>query len=90
MLCPCTWHYIGDIRPFKQTTWSTHLRCVGIWKDLVGMMADIARCFQDHGGVSRCIEKIPVPEDGDFHRKCYNYFTGPDEIPARLLKTCSN
>ena len=34
----------GDIMPFKRTTWSTYLRCVGIWKDLVGNRADIARC----------------------------------------------
>ena len=80
---PCT---IGDIRPFKQTTWSTYLRCVGIWKDLVGNQADIARCFvQDHGGVSCCLEEIPIPEDRGYHRKCYNYITDSSK-QARALK----
>ena len=42
-------HVLGDIRPFKEATCSTYLRCVGIWKDLVGNQADIARCFvRDH------------------------------------------
>lgn len=67
---------LGDIRPFKEATWSTYLRCVGIWKDLVGNQADIARCFvRDHGGVACRLDEIPIPEDGGYHRKCYNYFT---------------
>ena len=67
---------LGDIRPFKEATWSTYLRCVGIWKDLVGNQADIARCFvHDHGGVTCRLDEIPIPEDGGYHRKCYNYFT---------------
>ena len=76
----------GDIMLFKRTTWSTYLRCVGIWKDLVGNQADIARCFiRDHGGVSCRLEEIPIPDDGGYHRKCYNYFTDSSK-QARALK----
>ena len=51
-----------DIMPFKRTTWSTYLRCVGIWKDLVGNQADIARCFiRDHSGVSCGLERYLYP-----------------------------
>lgn len=52
---------VGDIIPFKESTWSTYWRCVGIWRELVGNQAEIARCF--------------VKEDGGNHSKCYNYFT---------------
>ena len=73
----------GDIGPFKRTTWST---CVGIWKDLVGNQADIARCFiRNHGGVSCGLEEIPIPDDGGYHRKCYSYFTDSSK-QARALK----
>ena len=75
----------GDM-PFKRTTWSTYLRCVGIWKDLVGNQADIARCFiRDHGGISCGLEEIPIPDDGGYYRKCYNYFTDSSK-QARALK----
>ena len=71
---------------FKRTTWSTYLRCVGIWKDLVGNQADIARCFiRDHGGISCRLEEIPIPDDGDYHRKCYNYYTDSSK-QARAFK----
>lgn len=78
---------VGDIIPFKESTWSTYLRCVGIWKQLVGNQAEIARCFvKNHGsdqprsqgislGCDFFLDKIAIPEDGGYHRKCYNYFT---------------
>lgn len=66
---------VGDIIPFKESTWSTQLRCVGIWNDLVGNQAEIARCFvKDHGNDSY-LDEMAKPEDGGYHRTCYNYFT---------------
>ena len=77
----------GDIMAFKRTTWSTYLRCVGIWKDLVGNQADIARCFiRDHDGVSCGLEEIAIPDDGGYHRKCYNYFTDSSKHLRRNRK----
>ena len=81
---------LGDIRPFKEATWSTYLRRVEIWKDLVGNQADIARCFvRDHGGVTCRLDEIPIPEDDGYHRKCYNYFTDSSK-QARAAKKKQN
>ena len=63
----------GVIKPFTIKRWSTFLKSVDKWKDLVGYQADIARAFvRDHGGD---ISTLPVPEVGGCHETCYKYFT---------------
>ena len=75
---------VGDI-PFKESTWSTYLRCVGIWKELVGNQAEIARCFVKDYGSDSCLEEIAIPEDGGYHRKYYNYLMDSSK-QARAVK----
>ena len=59
---------------------------LGFGKIWGGNQANIARCFiRDHGGVSCGLEEIPIPDDGGYHRKCYNYFTYSSK-QARALK----
>lgn len=65
---------LEDIKPFTTARWTTFLKSVDIWKDLVGNQADIATAFlREHR--STCVLSLPIPEFGGCHNTCYRYFT---------------
>ena len=73
----------GDIMPFKRTTWPTYLRCVGIWKDLVGNQA-VCKMFYSRSRWCFMWARRDT-DDGGYHQQCYNYFTDSSK-QARALK----
>ncbi|XP_071815469.1 uncharacterized protein [Apostichopus japonicus] len=70
---------LEDIKPFTTARWTTFLKSVDIWKDLVGNQADIATAFlREHRSTCvwfPCVLSLPIPEFGGCHNTCYRYFT---------------
>lgn len=58
--CICHDSSVSDdlVRKFTEDSWQTFLKSVGIWKDLVGIRAEIAKNFvAEYGG----FEDIAIP-----------------------------
>ncbi|XP_071803389.1 uncharacterized protein [Asterias amurensis] len=78
------------IKPITETTWTKFTQCVKTWQKLDGKFGEIARCFlQDHGGDDTDCAALPIPNDGGFHRKCYQLFTDISKL-QRAVRTKEN
>ena len=74
-----------DFKHFTDSTWVTFLKSVGVWKDLVGGRAEIAKNFvAKNGGFT----DIAMPKDATFHHRCYKYFTDSTK-QARGMKAAA-
>ena len=72
--CICHDECVSDklVRAFTESTWESFLKSVGIWSDLVGNRAELAKSFvTQHGG----FRDIAIPHDAGNHERCYKYFT---------------